>query len=160
MRWLNVTGAGDPRDTLIEAAVSTDGKPTITFHHFEQSELSTADDEQARVLMATGKHKMRRTEMVSAIGPNDIVTAIGGRNVDVLSIDIEGSQLAVLKGLFDAGLSPKFVCCETVCYDGGVTVSRDHAVADFFRDAGYVVVGDTVINTIFAQPTALDYRIA
>lgn len=89
----------------------------------------------------------------------DIATLCDGQKVDVLSIDIEGSQLPVIEGLFAAGLRPKFVCCETVSYDGGDTVTRDLEVPGFFRDNGYVVVGDTVINTIFAEPRALSYRV-
>ncbi len=148
-----------PRDKLIEAAVSTDGKPSITFYHFEPSTMSTAGAEQAKGLIEAGKYKLVHTEVVSAVQPSEIAAATGGRAVDLLSIDIEGNQLQVVKQFFAVGIKPSFVCCETVHYDGGEKISRDEAAIAFFQNAGYIVIGDTLINTIFADPAALSYKL-
>jgi len=148
-----------PRDKLIEAAVSTDGKPTITFHNFEPSTMSTADAEQAENLIKAGKFKLVSTETVPTVQPEDIATVIDSRTVNLLSIDIEGDQLKVIEQIFAAGIRPNFVCCETIRYDGRVEVCRDEATIVFLQDSGYAVIGDTLINTIFADRSVLPYRL-
>lgn len=86
-----------PRDTTIRALV---GSPrTETFTRFEEATLSTLDQERARRLAALGwaVSGVEQVEVTSLTGILDEAGLVGA--IDLLSVDVEGEDLAVLASL-------------------------------------------------------------
>jgi hypothetical protein len=76
-----------------------------------------------------------------------IVEHLAGRAPDLLSIDTEGLDLAILRALDFARFRPRVVCAETSEVDGSV----DQELIDLMRAKGYDVRGGTFVNTIFVD---------
>ena len=148
-----------PRDTLIQAAVTAEPQDCLRFFHFDASSMSTADAEQAERLQAEGKFKLIRTEEVPAVNLDSIAEQLAGKSVDLLSIDIEGEQFSIVEGLIRRGVSPLFICCETIDYDGSENVRKDTDVIAAIKSLGYDVFADTLINTIFARKGSLPFTV-
>lgn len=148
-----------PRDTLIQAAVTGTPQEYLRFFHFDASSMSTADSEQAERLQAEGKFKLLRTEEVPAVDPGKLAERLNGQCVDLLSIDIEGEQYSIVEGLIKRNVSPLFICCETIDYDGGATVRKNNELIASIKSLGYDVFADTLINTIFSRKDSLPFTV-
>ena len=70
---------------------------------------------------------------------------------DLLSIDIEGLDLAVLKSLDYEKYPLPVICVETCTYSENHIRPKDPTIADFLSGKGYEVYADTYINTIFVN---------
>jgi FkbM family methyltransferase len=70
---------------------------------------------------------------------------------DLLSLDVEGLDLEIIKSLNYQNSLPVVICVETISFSesgGGV---KDLTLIQFLESKGYFVYADTYINTIFVQ---------
>jgi hypothetical protein len=82
---------------------------------------------------------------------NDIIAEHFATRPDLLSLDIEGLDLSVLKTLnFDRYPIP-IVCVETCMYSEDHIRPKDVTIESFMRSKGYETYADTYINTIFVN---------
>jgi FkbM family methyltransferase len=74
-----------------------------------------------------------------------------GKNIDFLSLDIEGMELPVLHTLDFKEFFPIVICVETAQYSANRQKEKRIDIIDFLKDKGYFVYADTYINTIFVR---------
>lgn len=74
-----------------------------------------------------------------------------GKNIDFLSLDIEGMELSVLQTLDYKDLYPVVICVETFRSSVNHTCEKSTEIIDFLTSKGYFVYADTRINTIFVR---------
>ena len=81
-----------------------------------------------------------------------IAEHMGGKAPDVVSIDIEGWDLKVLRSLDFARYRPKVICAETL-----ITSSRQQnpETTPFMASRGYEVRGMTFVNTFYVDKQLL-----
>ena len=140
-----------PRDKVLNVGVSTGTAGEADFYIFDVHGLSTFDKAEADKRAASGQFKLTEVAKVKLIDINTILRDNFAQRPDLLSIDIEGLDLAVLKTLdFDRYPIP-VVCVETCRYSEDHVRPKDHAIAEFMLTKGYEVYADTYINTIFVQ---------
>ena len=68
---------------------------------------------------------------------------------DIISLDTEGFDLAILESLDFKKWRPKIFCIETITYTDKKTEKKINAVSDFIQKQGYMIYADTYINTIY-----------
>ena len=80
-----------------------------------------------------------------------MTTHFRNRLPDLLSLDIEGLDLDVLKSLDFERFAPDVLCVETLSYDKNQNGYKRRDIIDFAVAKNYVAYADTWANTIFCK---------
>ena len=154
-------GRRRPRDRVLNVAVSGVREGSVDLYIMSEHTLSTTSADEADRLC---REEGCRIERVARV-PVKPINAILHENFqdtppDFLSLDIEGMEIEVLEN-FDFGRAkPRVMCIETLTYSRtGVQQKNDRLIA-LLRSQGYMVYGDTYVNTIFVDSTAWHRRTA
>lgn len=141
-----------PRDTSIKAVVS-DRKRKVVFNSFNESALNHidfyGDGERLKYLENKG-YKLKKKEEIETVSLNEILdNCFEGKNVniDFLTIDVEGSEMNVLRGLDWGRYCPNIVLIEILRDKHGDNISSVD-ILEFMEDKGYIVVARS-FNTVF-----------
>ena len=140
-----------PRDKILNVGVSTGGAAEADFYIFDAKGISTFDKAEADQRAASGNYKLTDVVKVKLVDINSILRENFAQRPDLLSIDIEGLDLAVLKTLDFERYPIPIVCVETCRYSENHVRPKDHTTAAFMTTKGYEVYADTYINTIFVN---------
>lgn len=139
-----------PRDTNIQAAGWSGG--ALTFYCFDPSTMSTCDLTAAEQYKKMG-YKLIDTYTVPAIWITEIIEKyLPGKNIDILSVDVEWHDLAVLQTNNRKKYKPHYVILETVEHSKDGTGKKLNNVYDpLFASRWYEKFADTYINTIYKR---------
>jgi FkbM family methyltransferase len=94
-----------------------------------------------------GRNNVKEVVKLKLVGINQILQQHFSKGLDLLSIDVEGLDLDILKSVNFGVCTPKIICVETKV--GANQNSSD--IADFLKTAGYHLYSQTPINGIFVH---------
>lgn len=137
-----------PRDTVLRNAVSSQ-RGSVEFYEVEPSTLSTFDRRALDQALSTPGAKLINTLQVETITLNDMFESYG--NPDLVSIDVEGGDLDLLKGWDLSRHRPAIVCVEDLEYSCTRGLKRSLGVTDHLTSCGYMRFADTFINSILVD---------
>ena len=140
-----------PGDKVLNVGVSISGEKEADFYIFDISGINTFDKEEAEKRAAFGTYKIKATVKVPLVNINTLIAENFDHYPDLLSIDIEGLDLAVLKSLDYEKYPLPVICVETCTYSENHIRPKDPTIGDFLLGKGYEVYADTYINTIFVN---------
>jgi FkbM family methyltransferase len=133
-----------PRDVQVMAA-GGECSGSLTFYEMIPSVLSTCDQERARYYVSKGEALLHREYSVPVMTVSEIYQKyLAGGEVHLLSIDTEGHDLAVLRGVNWAEIRPKIVICEA--HDD----IKRAATVELFASQGYDHIKSLGYNLLFA----------
>ena len=140
-----------PRDIVVQAGVGvTDAKEADYFVIRGRPTLNTfSPEEAARLRASMGNDAVETVLKMPLISVNHLIATSLGKAPDLLSIDIEGMDLAILQTLDFETYRPAAIIAETIRM-GSNDVNTE--MLEFLQSKGYVVRGGSVINTVFADP--------
>jgi FkbM family methyltransferase len=141
-----------PHDLFLPCALVPGSESEVTMQFFTESTINTVSPDHASLFSNFGFAK-GATRRVPAIDLIRLCAVHGLIRPDVLCLDIEGLDLAVLTSLDWSKIRPKLICVEVVTYHDDKTAIVDHRIADLLRGVGYNKYADTYINQIFAEET-------
>lgn len=135
-----------PEDRFECAAVG-EHAGELTLFEFESDVLSTLEASLAAAYQAQGRRLRRQTAV--RVRPLDaILEEHGARGpVSLLSIDIEGHELAALKSMNLEKWRPEFVCLEVLTAAG----QRHERAIEFLSGHGYKAVLDLGLNLVYRR---------
>jgi FkbM family methyltransferase len=139
-----------PRDVLVCAAAGeADGTVEAYFLGDEISVSNTCDAGEAARLRKIGKTLVART--VPVLSPNTILAryAPHRHSIDFVNIDVEGFELAVLRGLDLERYRPSVVALEIHAKDVLSALASD--VSSYITSKGYRCLGSTVITYFYVR---------
>lgn len=129
----------------------------LPFYRFEQETLCTFSAEAAKDFQKKG-HKLvdvLEIEMMPLLAIFE--NFLEGREIDILSVDVEGLDLEVLATNDWQLYRPRLVVVETAAYSSQGLGEKQNATFDpFMAERKYVKVADTYINTIYMEATYYD----
>jgi hypothetical protein len=135
-----------PRDVNIACAVTdAPGRTTVWSRGF-YSLTSTLDEEFARTL--DGDFRQRTIDADTLTNILDR-TEFRDRRIDLLTVDVEGHDLAVLRSLDFERYRPRLVAVEL--HQPTLTDVRREPLFDFLRERGYDVVNWTGPTILFSD---------
>jgi FkbM family methyltransferase len=142
-----------PEDKILNRGVNlTDGNQSeADFYIFDEPSLNTFDRQEAIHRQNQGTFKIVRIDKVKLISLADIIDNYCTRLPDLLSIDIEGLDLAVLKSIDLQKYPIPVICAETCTYSENHIRPKDNTIIEYMLSQGYFVYADTYINTIFVN---------
>lgn len=138
-----------PRDVLLEVGIGASAEREADYYVMRgDGQLNTFSKEQADKLVSLhGKSILEKVVKVPLVEINGVIEKhFAGAAPDVLSLDVEGLDLAILKTLDFARFAPKIVCVETSQVGTG---DVDREILDFMESKAYAVRGGSFVNTIF-----------
>ncbi len=142
-----------PEDTLLVAGVGIDDSEGMDFYMFNDSQLNTFDKEYAERMQSKRGQKLERVIRVPLININRVIAEhLQGQAPDLLSIDVEGLDLAILETLDFKRYRPKVICVETIIT---TKYERNAAIPNLLDANGYELWGMTFANSIFLDRTVL-----
>lgn len=136
------------QDTVICAAVS-DTVKEVTFHKSTESAVSTIDEERLKEWEKLWKFEKADQETVITRTLTGILdeNLKGGQQVDLLSVDVEGHDFEVLKGLDFNKYRPKVIIieCHTIVNIG------ESRIYNLLSTEGYELKGFAVLNAYYVD---------
>jgi FkbM family methyltransferase len=140
-----------PHDKVINAGVADGDEGEADFYIIDFMGLNTFDKEEADRVVALSGHKVVETVKVPLVSINRLIAENFEHRPDLLSIDIEGWDLRVLKTLDFERFPIPVICAETCVYSDNHIRSKNTGIAEFLSTKGYQVYADTYINTVFVN---------
>ncbi len=96
---------------------------------------------------------MEKVIQVPLVPVNEILSRYFCENApNFLSLDVEGLDLDVLRGLDFDRYAPDVVCVETLSYDEHQATHKKRDTIDFMISKEYSMYADTRVNSIFCRP--------
>lgn len=140
-----------PNDKVINAGVSIRNESEADFYIFNVPSISTFDKKEAEYRSSFGNYKIVKIAKVPLININNLIKDNFKTYPDLISIDIEGLDLDVLKSLDFKQYPVPVICVETCTYSENHIRPKDLSIAEFMLTKGYEIYADTYINTIFVN---------
>lgn len=149
-----------PRDIVLNIGIGLDDKKDADFYLFPESAsgLSTFSKKDAYFwqeigLKGVGKISFQEIIKIELVNINKILETYfhNQKSLDLISIDVEGLDLEILKSIDFDKFSPLVICVETIEYDEFQKEKKNLEICDYLRDSGYEMYADTRYNTIFCK---------
>jgi hypothetical protein len=106
---------------------------------------------------AQGRYSIVRTLEIETMPVSKILeTHFSNGKLDLLSLDVEGIDLDIARGIDFTKYRPAVCCVESVSFESDSTGEKNRGLLDHFIHAGYRIYADTHINTIFVDGEKFD----
>ena len=73
------------------------------------------------------------------------------QNVNFISLDVEGLDLAILKSIDFNKIRPELLCVETIEFSLNNNLNKNQEIINYMLTQGYRVYADTNLNTLFCR---------
>lgn len=140
-----------PEDKILNVGVSIEGEKEADFYIFDIKGINTFDEAEAKKRESFGTFKITEVVKVPLLDINSIIKNNFTTYPDLISIDIEGLDLPVLRTLDFEKYPIPAICVETCIYSENHIRPKDKTIEEFMLTKGYEVYADTYINTIFVN---------
>ena len=140
-----------PEDTVLDVGVSIAGSTSAEYYVIrDRPQLHTFSKEQAdRYVAESGAGTIERVVQIPLRSIDDILEEhFAAAPPDLLSIDVEGLDLPLLRTMSFDRFRPPVLCVETLIYG---TNERKDPTLELLRGHGYEVRAGTFVNTIFVD---------
>jgi FkbM family methyltransferase len=140
------------RDIRLNVGVSTEDKEELMdFFVMTSKTLNTFNREEAEKIQRETNCRIEKVIQLPLIGINTVLRKYFSTGLDLLSIDVEGLDLPIVRAIDFAIVRPTVVCVETITYSEKRDGRKIPEINDCMMANGYFVYGETFINTIFVD---------
>ena len=147
-----------PGDTVLEIGIA-DKEDELDFYVFPNyaNGLSTFSETEAKHweevgMKGLGKIPVEKKIKRKVVPVNDILQEYFAHKApDLVSMDVEGLDLQILKSIDFTKFKPNVICVETLQYDDNQKTFKNNEIINFMLEKGYGVYADTRVNTIFCR---------
>ena len=143
------------RDICLNVGVGASGVARADFYEFTDPLLNTFSKEEALKYSSYGSKKIRRCLQIDLLSLTTLLERHFAQPPDIVSLDIEGLDFAVLQSLDFSRHRPKIFCVETLTYSENNSGQKMGEIIDLMKANRYQVYADTYINTIFVDAEIL-----
>ncbi|HZX36132.1 MAG TPA: FkbM family methyltransferase [Thermodesulfobacteriota bacterium] len=119
----------------------------------DASTLSTFSKETAERYCSFGNQKIKEILKINVLNVNDVVKKHFSQKPNLVSLDVEGLEMEILRSFDFGSFRPEVFCIETITYAEEKKVAE---ITEYMQSVGYMVHADTWINTIFVDKAAWD----
>ena len=140
-----------PRDICLNVGVGPQ-EGMMPFYEYDSAAagLSTFSEQEVREGKARHHHKVKQVRQMPVVTINSILEEYFPTPPNLLSIDVEGLDTAILQSLDYARFAPDVICTETLLHGGGRS-TKDEVLPKFLSTKGYRLYADTYVNSIFIR---------
>ncbi len=140
-----------PRDTNLNIGIGPVAGE-LEFYIMSARTLNTFSAAEAQAAEATGRVRIERTIRLPVRPVNEVLEQhFSAGAPDLLSLDVEGLDLEILKSWDFSRWRPRVACVETIAYDAGRNGLQKDEIGEVLHDSGYLEYACTNINTLFVD---------
>ncbi len=121
------------------------------FYVMTTKTLNTFSKEEAERYQSYGIQKIEKVLKIPLFPVNDIINDYFSGCPNLVSLDVEGLDLDILKTFDFKKYRPEVFCVETLTYTENKSEVKITEINDLLSSNGYIVYADTYINTIFVE---------
>ncbi len=141
-----------PKDTVLNVGVSPDGNEGLMKFYMSESHVLSTFSEEEKISYEKMGHEIVDEIDVKVVEINKLVEKyFNGRSLDVLSLDVEGLDLQILKQFDFNKKRPKIIIVETIIHRPLLEQSKNDDIISHLLSKDYFIYADTYINTIFVD---------
>jgi FkbM family methyltransferase len=139
------------RDINLNIGVS-DKPGELLFYVMSSQTMNTFSIQEAEDLVSNHGFTITKKIKVQVDTISNIVkNHLNGKKLDLLSVDVEGMDLQILKSIEFTEFFPTVICVETISFSTKGLGIKDLSIKFFLESKGYMKYADTYINTIFVR---------
>lgn len=142
------------RDICLNVGVGVTSATEAPFYVMSSSTLSTFSKEEAERMAGQGNEKIKEVINLPLISFNEVVATYLNSNPNLVSLDVEGLDLVILKSIDFTACRPEVFCVETLTYTQDNSGMKIMPIIEFMLANDYFVYADTWVNTIFVDKAA------
>lgn len=139
-----------PRDVTLNVGVGPESG-VLKFHVLSAPTLSTFSVQEAKRYMDQFGYRIERTIQVSVRTFGQLVDEYFEAVPDLVSLDVEGLDLPILRSIDWSRHRPLVFCVETISYSETGQGRRILEIDGLLENSGYLRYADTHINTIYVD---------
>lgn len=140
------------RDSIIQCLVSTT-KGKMRFYEFVPYEYSTTVPAIAEKLKVTEGVRFKHVLPLQVLPLSEFAPAMDPRLPTLLSVDVEGADLDVLKSNDWTKTLPRVICVEEL---ENVLVDNESLIRSFLENLNYTFIEKTILSSIFVHSDYLN----
>lgn len=145
-------------DICLNMGVGISAATEASFYIMTSSTLSTFSKEDAERMASYGNEKIKKIMTVPLISFEEVVNKYLLACPNLISLDVEGLDLAILKTIDFSRYRPEVFCVETLTYTEDNFEEKITSTIEFMLGQGYIIYADTYVNTIFVDKAAWTAR--
>lgn len=140
-----------PGDTNLNIGIGPVGGE-LEFYVMSARTLNTFSGEEARAAAATGRVRIEQTIRLPVRPVNAVLAEHFPNSApDLLSLDVEGLDIDILRSWDFSRWRPRIACVETITYSTGRSGRQKDEISKLFEDNEYFEYAHTHINTLFVD---------
>lgn len=139
-----------PRDVNLNIGIA-EKKGELPFYVMSTRTLNTFSEEYAKSAERGGSIKIEQVVNIPVLEVNDVIKNNFSEPPDLISLDVEGLDLAILRSLDFSLYRSKVFCVETITFSENRQGKKILEIAQLMNDEGYFVYADTNVNTLFVD---------
>lgn len=139
------------RDTILNIGIGSNTQKSAKFYIMSTKTLNTFSEQEALRYETYGSNKIEQVIEIPLLNINDVVDKYFPKTPNLISIDVEGLDLEIIKSFNFAKHRPDVFCIETITYSEDDSGNKVTEIIDFMKNEGYAIYADTHINTIFVD---------
>jgi FkbM family methyltransferase len=140
-----------PRDKCLNLGVGPKSEEASDFYVMSTKSLSTFSKADAERYQSYGKQKIRQVLRIPIVSINELFQRHLDKCPDFLSIDVEGTELQILRALDFSKFRPPVFCIETLTYTEDKTEEKLVDLIEYLKMRSYLPYADTYVNTVFVD---------
>ena len=139
-----------PRDICLNVGIApTEG--VADFYHMSTPTLNTFSREQAEQYESYGTQHIERVTPVPIRNINKVIEEYFESAPELVSLDVEGLDLAILKSLDYSRHRPAVFCIETLSFTENQSEHKLDEIIEWMKAQGYMLYADTYVNSVFVD---------
>jgi FkbM family methyltransferase len=142
-------------DVLVKEGVTFDDTEKADFYVFDlkYTGWNTFSTEEVEMREKQGIPYKKKVE-VNLISINKLLEKYcKGKIVDLLSLDVEGLDEAILRAYDFENFAPKVICVEIIRFGESQFKKQEESIIEFLNEKGYEMYAFTNVNGIFIKRT-------
>lgn len=138
-----------PNDICLNIGVAANESSKKDFYIMSSKTLNTFSPEEAKKNKSMG-FKIEKTIQIDTQSVNKIMEKYFTIGPDLISLDVEGLDLEILKQFDFSRYRPAVLCVETIDFANKKEI-KNNEIIKLLENKNYLVFADTHINTIFVD---------
>lgn len=146
-----------PHDIHLNCGVGT-AAAMADFYLMSTPTLNTFSKVEAERYQSYGKQRIQQVVQLELKPVNDIIEHYFPNCPNLVSLDVEGMDFAIMQSFDFARYRPAVFCLETLSYTEDHTAHKLTELIELMHSNGYLTYADTYINTIFVDKRTWENR--
>lgn len=146
------------RDICLNVGVGAGDAGKADFYIMNTRTLNTFSQNEAHRYASYEGKTIEKVVEIPLISVNKIIEKHFTHQPNLVSLDVEGMDLQILKDFDFKKYNPEVFCVETLTYTEDNTERKLTEIIDFMMTKNYFVYADTYLNSIFVSRDAWNNR--